>query len=156
MTFVVFSRDFPCSDYTRPLFMMTAQFFFIKDIAWYNVCQIHTFLSFTKSRLREKIQFFLKNCFNTETYLPYLKKSVSHIIGWLTDPFTKKNDGGGVVGVVGVNQHFGETTFSFIIVIFVVYMWLYICDQRKSKGNLRWRERKLFGYDKLLMCHFGH
>ena len=79
LTFVVFSRDFPCSDYTRPLFMMTAQFFFIKEMAWYNVCQIHTFLSFTKSRLREKIQFFLKNCFNTEKYPPYLK-SVTHFM----------------------------------------------------------------------------
>ena len=149
LTFVVFSRDFPCSDYPRPLFKMTAQFFFIKEIAWNNVLSIHTFLYFTKSRLREKIQFFLKNCFNTEMYLPYLKKSVTHIIGWLTDPFTKKNDGGGVVGVVGVNQHFGETTFSLIIVIFVVCVCDCICDQQKSKGNFRWRKRKLFTYDKL-------
>ena len=37
-------------------------------------CQIHTFLFFTKSRLREKIQFFLKKCFDTEKYIPYMKK----------------------------------------------------------------------------------
>ena len=135
---------------------MTAQYFFIKDIAWNNVLS-NTYIPFLHEKsLKGENSIFLEKLFQYRKVSSIYEKSVTHFIGWLTDPFTKKNDGGGVVGVVGVNQHFGETTFSFIIVIFVVYMWLYICDQRKSKGNLRWRERKLFGYDKLLMCHFGH
>ena len=138
---------------------MTAQYFSIKDIAWNNVLSGNTYIPFLHEKsLKGENSIFLEKVFRYRKVSSIYEKSVTHFIGWLTDPFTKKNDGGGVVGVVGVNQHFGETTFSFIIVIFVVYPRTCdcICDQRKSKGNFRWRERKLFGYDKLLMCHFGH
>ena len=61
--------------------------------------------------LKGENSIFLEKLFQYRKVSSIFEKSVTHFIGWLTDPFKKKNDGGGVVGV-GVNQHFGETTFS--------------------------------------------
>ena len=63
LTFVVFSRDFPCSDYTRPLFKMTAQFFFIQEIASNDVLSNTYIPFFHEKSLKGENSIFLEKLF---------------------------------------------------------------------------------------------
>ena len=111
---------------------MTAQFFFIQEIASNDVLSNIYIPFFHEKSLKGENSIFLEKLFQYRNVSSIFEKSVTHFIGWLTDPFKKKNDGGGVVGVVGVNQHFGETTFSVIIVIFVVYVTVYVTNKSQK------------------------
>ena len=81
LTLVVFSRDFPCSDYTRPLFKMTAQFFFIQEIASNDVLSNTYIPFFHEKSLKGENSIFLEKLFQYRKVSSIFEKSVTHFIG---------------------------------------------------------------------------
>ena len=119
---------------------MTAQFFFIQEIASNDVLSNTYIPFFHEKSLKGENSIFLEKLFQYWKVSSIFEKSVTHFIGWLTDPFKKKNDGGGVVGVVGVNQHFGETTFF----VYHCNLWCVCLNVKPTKAKkqslLTWKK----------------